>query len=72
MQLLHDWPWQDVFLEVDRLSRLGHLTVSHDSYLLKTTLHAKNLRLALPNGPGAACTGKDTSHLTTIGSIRNT
>jgi hypothetical protein len=37
---LQDWPWQDVFLEVDRLSRLGHLTLSQSRYGLTTTLHA--------------------------------
>lgn len=32
--------WQDVFLEVDRLSRLGHLTLNKSGYGLTTTLHA--------------------------------
>jgi transposase len=31
-QELQDWPWQDVFLEVDRLSRLGHLTLNKSGY----------------------------------------
>jgi hypothetical protein len=39
-QQLQDWPWQDVFIEVDRLNRLGHLTLSQSRYGLTTTLHA--------------------------------
>ena len=33
-------PWQDVFREVDCLSRLGHLTLNKSGYGLATTLHA--------------------------------
>lgn len=39
-QQLQDWPWQDVFLEVDRLSRLGHLKLNRSRYGLTTTLQA--------------------------------
>ena len=40
-QELEDWPWQDVFLEVARLSRLGHLTLNKkNGYGLTTTFHA--------------------------------
>jgi len=39
-QQLQDWPWQDVFLEVDRLSRLGHLALNQSRYGLTTTLNA--------------------------------
>ncbi|MDI3462168.1 MAG: hypothetical protein OJF50_000989 [Nitrospira sp.] len=37
---MDDLSWQDVFLEVDRLSRLGHLTLNESGYALTTTLHA--------------------------------
>lgn len=40
-QQLQDWPWQDVFLEVDRLSRSGRLTLNKSRYGLTTTLHAR-------------------------------
>jgi len=39
-QQLQDWPSQDVFLEVDGLSRLGHLALNTSEYGLTTTLHA--------------------------------
>jgi hypothetical protein len=39
-QQLQQWCWSDVFLEVDRLSRLGHLALSQSRYGLTTTLRA--------------------------------
>jgi hypothetical protein len=39
-QQLQEWPWQDVFFEVDRLSRSGRLALNKSRYGLTTTLHA--------------------------------
>ena len=40
-QQLRDVSWSDVFLEVERLSRSGHLLLIHNSSLVTTTLRLR-------------------------------
>lgn len=39
-QRLPQWNWSDVFIEVDRLSRLGQLRLTQNDGGFITTLHA--------------------------------
>lgn len=39
VQQLPDLPWSDVFMEVDRLNRLGRLRLIQDILLRATSIH---------------------------------